>query len=65
MNKIIVQINVNGLIKGKKKGDRVVVEVDNNGTPFDLFWFKRLRDSKIDNCVSIVTEEKTKKSGGK
>jgi hypothetical protein len=64
MNKITVRINVDGLAKGLKKGDTVIVNVDEHGTPFDIFWFKRFRDSDRDNCITILKKE-IKKAGGK
>jgi hypothetical protein len=64
MNKILIKVNVAGLLKGVKKDGFVSVEVDEKGTPFDLFWVKRIRDSKIDNCVTIIQDEKPKKKVG-
>ncbi len=28
---------------------------DNKGIPVDRFWRNRLKDSKTDNCVEVVT----------
>lgn len=61
MAKMTIKINVEGLKKGLKKDSLASIEVDNEGTPMDIFWFKRLRDSKYDNCISIVEEIKTDK----
>lgn len=46
----------------KLKGDVVEVEVDSDGIPLDHFWRNRLKDSTVDNCVSVVEEPKKSKS---
>jgi len=58
MKKLTLKINIPGLMKGLKKDSLVVIDVDDKGIPMNYFWWKRLRDSKIDNCVSIVQENK-------
>lgn len=69
MDKVTVKINVAGLLPGLKKDSLVSVNVDAKGTPLDLFWFKRFRDMKTDNCITIIQSEIEtkikKKSGGK
>lgn len=44
-----------------KEGEIVKVKDDGKGNPLDSFWRNRIKDSKIDNCVEIVKEIKTKK----
>lgn len=48
---------VNILIKKKlpphNVGDEVKIPVDEGGIPLDKYWRRRLRDSKIDNCIEI------------
>ena len=39
----------------------VSVEADELGAPKSRFWRRRLKESKIDNCVEIVKSTKTKK----
>ena len=47
--------------KGKlTKGSTIEVE-DIDGVPTDRFWRNRIKDSAIDNCVEIVSTQKTKK----
>ena len=41
------------------------IKTDSDGTPLSLFWRKRLQDSKIDNCVGIVTASTPKNKGVK
>lgn len=43
-------------LHGVAKGNIVTVSVDRNGIPFDKNWRRRLKDSKIDGCVEIVTK---------
>lgn len=33
---------------------------DEKGIPTDIFWRRRLKDSEIDKCCSVVIEEKSK-----
>lgn len=32
----------------------MVIKVDKHGVPLDKNWRRRLRDSKIDNCIKIL-----------
>ena len=47
-------------LHGVAKGNTVTVSVDRDGTPLDKNWRRRLKDSKIDGCVEIVTKAKPK-----
>jgi hypothetical protein len=44
-----------------ERGKKIKVETDRSGLPLDLFWRKRLKDSEIDDCVSLVEEKQHKK----
>lgn len=44
-----------------KPGDIVDVEFDWDGNATDRFWRRRLKDSKIDNCVEFVEDKKPHK----
>ncbi len=55
-NKIKIKLNAN--LNGFKKGRILQIIVDNSGVPVDNYWYRRLKDSKIDNCIEII-EEKT------
>lgn len=61
MKSITIKLNVP--LKGKKAGAEFPIMVDKAGTPLDLFWRKRVKDSKIDNCLEIVKKTKEKKGG--
>jgi hypothetical protein len=70
------KIKLNVDFKGFKAGQIISVDFDK-----DIFWRKRLKDSKIDNCIEIYEkpkienkkieedlqekQTKTKKTGGK
>lgn len=59
-----VKINNAALAKSLGYRPEEVVEVEcKNGVPIDREWRNRLRDAKIDNCVSIIEETKPKKGG--
>ena len=49
-------------LHGKKKGDIIKIRVDKNGTPIDRCWRDRMKDAKIDNCVELVQDKKTKET---
>lgn len=53
-----VSYTVNKAMPGFKAGSVVTVEVDANGVPVDQFWRRRVRDAKIDNCISLKEEGK-------
>lgn len=54
-----LQINQNlSTPKGKLlKGATVDVTTDESGIPLDHFWRSRLKDSKIDNCVQVISKK--------
>lgn len=56
-----IQINVNKDLGVVSAGKTVKVLADDNGTPLDAFWRKRLEDAKQDSCCEIVTDEANKK----
>ncbi len=63
-------LKLNTSLRGKAEGSLVRVKTDKSGSPLDPYWRRRLKDSKIDGCVEIVTKTvKVKKSkenkGGK
>lgn len=48
--------------KGLLKKDSIINIEDIDGTPTELFWRNRIKDSAIDNCIEIVlTKKKDKK----
>lgn len=61
----MIKLRLNQELKtpqGKKvKGSIIELEADKNNIPFDYFWRRRIEDSAIDNCVSIIQDSKTKK----
>lgn len=54
---MIIQIKVNKPIMGFDKGV-YKIEADNEGTPIDVHWNRRLKDAKIDNCCEVIKEQK-------
>lgn len=45
-----------------KQGEVINIETDSDGVPLIKFWRNRVKDSVIDNCISII-EEKTDSDG--
>lgn len=48
-----MKIKLNTALLTHKKGDEITI-ADNNGIPIDEYWRKRLSDSNIDNCISVI-----------
>lgn len=54
-----IRIKINTLLKGHEPGSVITLEADANGTPKgreNLFWRRRIRDAKYDNCVEVLLE---------
>lgn len=49
-------IQVNGNLPGYAVGQEVRVAADNEGTPLDQFWRRRLKDAKTDKCCEVVNK---------
>lgn len=49
-----IAIRINKPMQRHNPGDVVVVPTFDDGTPTGLFWRRRIRDSKIDGCVTIL-----------
>ena len=45
-----MRIKLNAQLNGHKIGD--IIEININ----DRFWRRRLKDSKIDNCIEIIAD---------
>ena len=58
---MIKQFKLNVPLKGFSAGKIISLECDEEGTPYNLYWFRRFKDSKVDNCISPVGIEKEKK----
>ncbi len=61
MKKAKLKINVKFPSRNLKKGDIIQIDVDDEGTPLDLYWRRRLKDSAIDNCVELINNSKKNK----
>ena len=56
-----LQINQNLSTPQGKLLKGSIIEVKNeNNIPLDKFWRNRIKDSQIDNCVSIITKSNKK-----
>ena len=57
-----IQIKINGSIPGHAPGKIVTVQCDEEGTPLDFHWRRRMRDSETDGCCEVVKPQaKSKK----
>ncbi len=52
MNHIFVKLQT--AIDGHPSGQIVRLVSDKNGTPVNSFWRKRIKDSKTDDCLSVL-----------
>lgn len=59
MTKAKLKINRDFPSRNLKKDTIIELLVDDNNILLDLYWRRRLKDSKIDNCVEIVSNKKT------
>ena len=48
-----MKIKINTDLMNYKEGDIVDIK-SNSGVPLDRYWRRRIKDSKIDNCISII-----------
>ena len=55
-----VQYTVNTAIHGMIAGQTIMLAVDKNGTPLDRKWRRRLKDAKIDGCITKTEQPKSK-----
>lgn len=53
-----MRIKLNMPLAGFPAGRELNIK-HNKGNPTDSFWRQRLKDAKIDDCISIVTKTKT------
>jgi hypothetical protein len=53
-----MKIKINSKIRNYKIGETIEIE-DLDGIPTDIFWRNRLNDSKIDNCIEVITTQET------
>lgn len=58
MKRLEETIIINTALPGYRVGEQIKIPVDQHGTPRDKYWRKRLRDSKIDNCIEIKEVKK-------
>jgi len=49
-----IRLKIKGNLPGYMEGEVVVIKADENGTPLDQYWRRRLRDSKHDGCVELI-----------
>lgn len=49
-----IKIKINAPLRGYVAETKINIKVDKNGVPLDRYWRDRLKDSKIDNCISIM-----------
>ena len=61
MAKVTIINKSSSMQNGVKPGGKTQIEVDKDGTPFELYWRRRFSDAKIDGCVEIIKEEVKKK----
>jgi len=56
-----IKVKLNAPLGGFPAGKVMNLDVDNKGVPLDRGWRDRLKDSKIDNCLELVGENKSER----
>jgi hypothetical protein len=56
-----IELKLNAALRGHDAGSVIRIRVDKEGIPLDFYWRERIKDSSIDNCVSVVGNETTGK----
>lgn len=51
-----LKIKINNLSR-YPRGTIVNISVDENGIPLDFYWRRRLENSKIDNCLEVISKD--------
>lgn len=41
-------------LHGVKPGKQVIINVDADGTPLDMHWRRRMKDSISDGCIAVI-----------
>lgn len=54
----MIKLKLNVDMLDHKAGQVIHLPTDKQGNILANFWARRLKDSKIDNCVEILPEEK-------
>lgn len=60
-----MKIKLNHDLKGFKAGAVIEIQCNKNGVPVDIYWRRRLQDSKFDNCIEIQAEKVIKEDANK
>ena len=55
-----ITLKIEKPLLGKAVGEQVSLDVDRDGIIIDRYWRRRLQDSELDKCVSIVKKSTTK-----
>lgn len=55
---IMIKLKLNADLGGLKSGAIISLPTDQEGNIENSFWARRLKDSKVDNCVEVFTENK-------
>lgn len=58
-----MRVKINKTFGGYEVGQVVPIKTK-GGIPAELYWRNRLKDSKTDNCITVIDEKKSKSSKG-
>jgi len=51
-----LSIKLNQALMGRKKGSKLKIDCDKDGTPIDKDWRQFVKDSPRDNCLTVMGE---------
>jgi len=43
-----------------KAGTSMSIDANDKGVPLEKFWRNRLRDSKVDGCIEVISDSSSK-----
>ena len=55
-----IKVKLNVPLLHYRKGEILTFTDGDRGIKLDAFWVKRIQDSKIDNCLEILTDKAPK-----
>jgi len=52
-----MKLKMNAAYLQRKFGDQITVKTDGRGIPLDKYWRLKLKDSKIDRCIEVLSKK--------
>lgn len=59
---MFINIRINKTFSGYAEGRVVAIQVDQDGTPLQEEWRRRLKDAALDGCCEVIQTPKAKRA---